>query len=210
MRLISDSFKDGEFLPARLAFSKFHPATRMEFSENRNPHLKWSNLPVETRSIAIVCHDPDVPAQFDKVNKEGVMLPVDMVRMDFFHWAWVDIPPSVSEVKEGEMSNGVSIGGKPGPNAARGTRQALNDYTMAFEGDANMKGSYFGYDGPCPPWNDTRIHHYHFVVYALSCAVIPLSGVFNCRQVLDVIKPFILESASLVGKYSLNQVAVPK
>ena len=37
---------------------------------------------------------------------------------------------------------------------ARGARQGINDYTGWFAGDADMAGNYFGYDGPCPPWND--------------------------------------------------------
>ena len=32
------------------------------------------------------------------------------------------------------------------------------------------RGNYFGYDGPCPPWNDAIPHHYVFTLYALDVA----------------------------------------
>jgi phosphatidylethanolamine-binding protein (PEBP) family uncharacterized protein len=35
-------------------------------------------------------------------------------------------------------------------------------------GNPDMAGQYFGYDGPCPPWNDERMHHYIFTIYALD------------------------------------------
>jgi len=31
-----------------------------------------------------------------------------------------------------------------------------------------MKGTYFGYDGPAPPWNDSVVHHYAFTLYAVD------------------------------------------
>src|SRR3546814_13406313 len=36
-----------------------------------------------------------------------------------------------------------------------------------------MEGRYLGYDGPCPPWNDERVHRYHFEVIAMHALVIP-------------------------------------
>ena len=39
---------------------------------------------------------------------------------------------------------------------------------MWFASDENMAGNYGGYDGPCPPWNDERVHHYITTVYALD------------------------------------------
>ena len=31
-----------------------------------------------------------------------------------------------------------------------------------------MFGDYYGYDGPCPPWNDELVHRYVFTLYALD------------------------------------------
>ncbi|MCK7494793.1 MAG: hypothetical protein MZW92_29500 [Comamonadaceae bacterium] len=50
--------------------------------------------------------------------------------------------------------DGVTPRGKAGPAAAHGARQGINDYTGWFAGDHDMGGDYYGYDGPCPPWND--------------------------------------------------------
>ena len=50
--------------------------------------------------------------------------------------------------------------GKPGPDAPHGARHGINDYTGWFASDADMAGDYYGYDGPCPPWNDEIPHRY--------------------------------------------------
>ena len=83
-------------------------------------------------------------------------------------------------------------------------RQGLNDYTDAFKGDPNNEGHYYGYDGPCPPWNDERIHRYVFTVYAMDFPLLPLKGNFNGRDVKEAMKGHILASASTVGTYTLN------
>ena len=85
-------------------------------------------------------------------------------RIDFFHWVLVDIDPKSTEIKAGEFSSGITTRGKAGPGAPRGTRQGINDYTMWFSGDRDMSGDYYGYDGPCPPWNDSIVHHYVFTL----------------------------------------------
>jgi phosphatidylethanolamine-binding protein (PEBP) family uncharacterized protein len=46
-----------------------------------------------------------------------------------------------------------------------------------------MRGDYYGYDGPCPPWNDEIIHHYVFTVYALDVEQLPLAGKFGGPEV---------------------------
>ena len=95
-------------------------------------------------------------------------------------------------------------GGKrelPGP---KGSRQGVNDYTSWFANDADMTGTYRGYDGPCPPWNDMRVHRYHFTVYALSCERAPLDGDFTGSQALEAIRPLVLAEARITGTYSLN------
>ena len=42
-----------------------------------------------------------------------------------------------------------------------------------------MSGDYFGYDGPCPPWNDALVHRYVFTLYALDVATLGLQGPFT-------------------------------
>ena len=67
-----------------------------------------------------------------------------------------------------------------------------------------MRGDYFGYDGPCPPWNDELRHRYIFTVFALDIEQLPVEGKFGGQQVRDVMQGHILEEARLTGVYSLN------
>jgi Raf kinase inhibitor-like YbhB/YbcL family protein len=71
-----------------------------------------------------------------------------------------------------------------------------------------MKGNYFGYDGPCPPWNDSIRHRYVFTLFALDIPRVPVEGAFTGQQVREAIAGHILAQASLTGTYSLNP-AVP-
>ena len=49
MKIWSDSFKDGAKIPAPLAFCKIDAGTHAAMSDNRNPHLAWSDLPENTK-----------------------------------------------------------------------------------------------------------------------------------------------------------------
>ena len=203
MQISSDSFKNGERIPARCAFGKPNPQTHVELSDNKNPHLAWSGLPAGTKSLVLICHDVDVPSQPDNVNKDGVTVPASLPRVDFYHWVLVDLAPNAAPIGEGEFSDGITPKGKAGPEGPRGTRQGVNDYTQWFAGDDSMAGNYFGYDGPCPPWNDEIIHHYHFTLYATDLAQCPVQGAFTGPDVLSAIKGHVLGSASLVGTYAI-------
>ncbi len=204
MNLTSDSFKDMGAIPGRCAFAVPDPNTHVRLSDNRNPHLAWSDLPAGTKSLVLICHDTDVPSKGDDVNKEGRQIQATLPRVNFYHWALVDLDPSGVLLREGEFSSAVTARGKKGPDAQRGTRQGINDYTEWFAGDKDMAGDYFGYDGPCPPWNDTIVHHYAFTLYALSAAKCPLQGRFTGPKVLAAIKGQVLGSAKITGVYSLN------
>ena len=204
MKLRSDSFADGSPIPVEFAFGKIDPASHVALAGNRNPHLAWSEAPVGTKSFAVVCHDSDVPSSGEDVNQEGREVPAALPRVDFFHWVLVDLPASRTEVAAGEFSSGVTAKGKSGPAAKQGARQAVNDYTEWFAGDQDMSGDYYGYDGPCPPWNDSIVHHYHFTVHALDVDVLPLMGRFHGGEAMKVIQRHSLGSARITGTYTLN------
>jgi len=204
MKLTSTSFADGERIPAEYAFCAPDPKAHVTLSNNRNPGLDWTDLPMGTRSLALICHDYDVPSKADDVNKEGRTVPASLARIDFFHWVLVDLDPHSGPIRAGEFSDGVTARGKTGPQGPRATRQGVNDYTMWFAGDADMKGDYFGYDGPCPPWNDTIMHHYVFTVYALDVAQLGVTGNFRGLDVLNAMKGHVLAEAKWTGLYSLN------
>jgi hypothetical protein len=138
------------------------------------------------------------------VNQEGRVVPASLPRVDFFHWVLVDLPASVAAVAAGEFASSVTARGKPGPAAAHGARQGVNDYTGWFAADKDMSGNYFGYDGPCPPWNDEIAHRYVFTVFALDVARLAVEGAFTGAQAREAMAGHVLAQASLTGRYTLN------
>lgn len=204
MRIISDSFSDGDPIPGHLAFCVPDPDTHVTLAGNRNPHLAWDDVPEGTASFALICHDRDVPTKPDDVNQEGREVPPDLPRADFFHWVAVDLPEDLRSIEEGSFADGVVAKGQDAAAGPHGCRQGINDYTNWFAGDPDMDGRYFGYDGPCPPWNDSLVHHYEFTLYALDVAALPVDSAFTGQEVRDVIDPHVLDSAVIMGTYTLN------
>jgi phosphatidylethanolamine-binding protein (PEBP) family uncharacterized protein len=116
----------------------------------------------------------------------------------------IDIPAGVAQIEEGACSRGVTPRGKQEPEGPEGARHGVNDYTGWFAGDPDMGGTWLGYDGPCPPWNDSVIHHYRFEVFATDLERCPVDGAFTAAQVQGALKGHVLASAQLTGRYSLN------
>ena len=198
MKLRSDSFDHGQPIPQDYAFG-----ARDGLGGNRNPHLAWDDVPEGTRSFALLCIDPDAPSDASLAGKEGVTIPVEHVRADFVHWAVVDIPADLREVAAGSASNAPLAGGKAADATGGLGRQGLNDYTGWFAGSADMRGDYFGYDGPYPPPNDARMHRYFFRLYALDVPSLPVDGRFSAAEVLAAMHGHVLAEATTYGTYSL-------
>jgi Raf kinase inhibitor-like YbhB/YbcL family protein len=209
MKVTSNSFKDGQPIPGDFAFCLADPEHHVCLGRNLNPHLAWSDAPPGTHSFVIICHDPDVPSKGDDVNQEDRTVPASLPRVDFFHWVLVDVPASLSEISEGEFSSDVTPRGKPGPHAPHDARQGINDYTGWFDSDNDMRGDYYGYDGPCPPWNDEIVHHYVFTVFALDVGRLDVDGKLTGQQVRAAMQGHILAQASLTGTYTLNPSLKP-
>ena len=204
MKLHSDSFPDQGVISERNAFARIDPQSHVALAGNRNPHLAWSDVPEGTRSFVVLAVDPDAPTQPDDVNQPGREVPANLPRADFYHWVLVDVAPEVRELAEGSYANGITPRGKAGPLALDGTRQGLNDYTGWFAADRDMNGDYFGYDGPCPPWNDALVHRYVFTVHALDVAELGVSGRFTGAQASAALQGHVLAQASITGTYTLN------
>jgi Raf kinase inhibitor-like YbhB/YbcL family protein len=212
MRIWSESFSEGGTIPERCAFAAMDPASHARLSSNRSPHLAWDEVPAGTESLVLLVRDVDVPTDGRAVNQEGRTVPESLPRTDFYHWSLVDIPVSLHTFAEGLFSDMVTPGGKSGPpvpfTIKNGTehqlRHGINDYTGWFASDPDMAGEYYGYDGPCPPWNDERVHTYVFTLYALDIPRLPLDGQFTGKEVRLAIKGHILDEASVFGVYSLN------
>lgn len=204
MKLVSNDFADGARLPHEFAFGVPDPVEHLRLGRNRNPHLAWSGAPAGTRSFVLLCVDTDVPTRADDVNKEGRVIPASLPRTAFHHWTMVDIPPTVTEIAAGACSDGIVARGKQSPPGPAGSRQGLNDYTHWFAGHPEMGGQWYGYEGPCPPWNDELLHHYHFIVYATDLDRCPVDGAFTGSDVERAIAGHVLAEARLTGTYSLN------
>ena len=205
MRIRSDDLEPMQPIAQAFAFGK--PGAHGEpvvHSANRNPHLAWSDVPAGTRSFALFCVDPDVPSRGDDVNQEGRHVPASLPRVEFFHWVMVDIPGECRELATASCADGVIAHGKNDPPGPPGAKQGINGYTDWFAGDASMAGDYYGYDGPCPPWNDDRLHHYHFRIVALDVPTLGLSGRFTAADARAAMEGHVLGEADLVGTYTLN------
>jgi len=158
---------------------------------NRSPEIAWSKGPSGTRSYVLIVVDPDVPVVLTNANREDVTIPASMKRQPFYHWLLVDIPPSITTLPEDAGSKDASP--KPAGPSKFGLH-GLNDF-----GDG--RGAY---DGPCPPWNDAVVHHYHFEVYALGVAHLSLPSGFMGPDVVKAIQGHVLARGEIVGLYALN------
>jgi Raf kinase inhibitor-like YbhB/YbcL family protein len=90
LALTSAAFRDGESIPIR------HTCD----GEDLSPPLEWTGTPVETRSFALICEDPDAP------------------RGTWVHWLLWSLPADAVEIGQGVP---------PRPELPSGTRQGLND-----------------------------------------------------------------------------------
>lgn len=197
------AWPDGGPIPERFAFGKPGEDGPFAFGGNVSPEINWSGAPEGTRSFALVVRDPDVPSSGEDVNQEGKVVPADLPRVDFYHWLLAGIPAALSGLEEGAGSEGITARGKqPGPSTIG--ISGVNSYTGWFAGDPDMEGTYGGYDGPCPPWNDSIMHHYHFELFALDTEVLDLPEDYTAENLRAAMEGHVLASAAYIGTYSMN------
>lgn len=176
---------------------------------NISPEVTWSSGPAGTQSYALLMVDPDVPEDFSQINKPDTTIPVDAPRISVHHWVLVDIPETITTLPLGIESDGLVPRGKPIGVTDHGLRGA-NVYTTFLATDENMAGTYGGYDGPCPPINDDRIHRYVVHVFALDVPTLGLSGAFDGAAVEDAVRGHILAQGEAVAAYTLNPDLIGK
>lgn len=100
LSVTSESFKHGDPLPMRHGLE----------SENVSPPLAWTGVPDGTRSLAVVCEDPDAPSG------------------TFVHWIAWGIDPNAGRLGEGESApregrNDFGNSGYDGPRPPAGHGQ---------------------------------------------------------------------------------------
>ncbi|MEM9663821.1 MAG: YbhB/YbcL family Raf kinase inhibitor-like protein [Bacteroidota bacterium] len=203
MHLTVSGYADSQPIPTTYAFGQPDADTHVALAPNRSPDVRWSDAPAGTQSFALIIVDVDVPSVGDDVNQEGKTVPEELPRVDFYHWVLVDIPTTLGAIPEGAASDGVTPGGKPVGPTAHGTA-GQNDYTGWFAGNPEMAGTYGGYDGPGPPWNDARVHRYRCTLYALDVDTLGLDGAFGGADALEAMHGHILAQATTEGTYTLN------
>jgi Raf kinase inhibitor-like YbhB/YbcL family protein len=205
MTIESISVADGSPIAEAFAVATPTPDGRTEMAgADRSPHLRWSGEPEGTRSFAVSVVDPDVPADRTRMGVEGLSLGDDEPRVEFAHWLVVDLPSDVHELPEGAGGDGfVAHGRAPGPTTVGGV-QGENGYRGLFEGNADLEGTYGGWDGPYPPWIDVRVHHYVTTVYALDVESLALDAGFDLLAFRRATEGHVLASVEIVPTYTLN------
>ncbi len=188
---------DGAPIPDKFAYCIPDGKGQSKDGENISPSVTWLGAPSGTQSYTLIVVDDDVPADFTNANQPAKELPVNAPRQPFYHWVVADIPATSLGFIEGADSKGITPGGKTFGRKHYGI-DGRNDYAKMGSGD------HGGYDGPCPPWNDLRMHHYHFQLYALDIPSLGLRNPLTGPQALSVMKNHILARGEITVTYSTN------
>lgn len=92
MELKSIAFDEGKPIPSKYTCD----------GPDLSPPLTWSGIPAGTKSLALICDDPDAPVG------------------TWVHWVYYDIPASIGGLPEGVQPDGApSPGGTQGKNDFR-------------------------------------------------------------------------------------------
>jgi Raf kinase inhibitor-like YbhB/YbcL family protein len=188
-------------LPVSAAYC---PPTPMDPSAyDISPRVSWSRGPPSTRSYALIMTDLDVPKDLSLINKPGVTIPADTPRVPFIHWVLIDIPPGITVLRRGVEGSGFAPKGKPVGATSHGLRGA-NVYSHFYPADSPLAGPRGGYDGPCPPHNDTVPHRYVTRVYALDVATLGLEGLFFGEDAERAMQGHVLAMGEADAEYSAS------
>ncbi|MGE0754722.1 MAG: YbhB/YbcL family Raf kinase inhibitor-like protein, partial [Alphaproteobacteria bacterium] len=178
LKVVVTGFTNGQAIPDRYAYCIADENGTSQNGNNINPGITWSGAPEETKSFAVLVVDSEVPEDLSQAYRDDVTIAADAKRRDFLHWVMFNIPATIHSIDEGANSTGISESGKTTGVTAYGTNGS-NDYSAFKE---VMMG---GYDVPCPPFNDEKMHRYHFRVFALDTENLDLPLNTNGAQVLD-------------------------
>lgn len=113
LRLWSTAFDEGGTIPA------VHTCE----GEDVSPPLLWSTVPSDTRSVAVLCEDPDAPGG------------------RFVHWVLYNLPVDATELAQGVPAT---------PELPSGARQGVNDAgTVGWTGPCPPPGKPHRYVFTC-------------------------------------------------------------
>jgi Raf kinase inhibitor-like YbhB/YbcL family protein len=106
--LKTDAFADGETIPVKYTCD----------GEDVSPKLMWEGVPEGTKSLALICDDPDAPVGL------------------WVHWIIYNIPPEVTQLPENVDKHSAQLGG-----TLQGARQGVNSWgKIGYGGPCPPKG----------------------------------------------------------------------
>ena len=106
INISSAAFKEGEMIPSKYTCD----------GENISPSLEWTGIPKGTKSIALICDDPDAP------------------RGTWVHWVLFNIPGDVSGLSENIPRHST---------LKNGARQGMNDSRqLGYDGPCPPGGTH--------------------------------------------------------------------
>ncbi|ADP77054.1 phospholipid-binding protein, PBP family [Methanothermus fervidus DSM 2088] len=73
MKIFSKAFKNGEKIPKKYTCD----------GQDISPPIKWEDIPENTKTLVLICEDPDAPGK------------------TWVHWVLFNIPPEIEELPEG-------------------------------------------------------------------------------------------------------------
>lgn len=187
MHVTVEGITPGAPIPEKYALCKPTDDGKSKGGENLRPTISWKGAPNNTKAFAVIVTDPHVPADFADAGKEGKVIKNEAKRQLFYHWALGDIPAAVNEIPGGPSYAAPDVG-----VPASGSLEKYVDNPTQ-------------YGGPCPPWNDERVHQYHFTVYALDTETLELPSGATAAQVEAAAKKHALASGGVTGTYTLNK-----
>ena len=88
IHVYSDDFNDQDYLATIFTCD----------GSDISPDIKWTNIPNETRSIALIVYDPDAPKDY------------------FIHWIVYNLPANIYDLPRGSSTGGSLLLGKEGKN----------------------------------------------------------------------------------------------
>jgi len=106
LQLTSTAFNEGELIPSKYTCD----------GKDISPPLQWSGIPQNTKSLALICDDPDAPSG------------------TWVHWVAYYIPPTVSELPEGVPTK---------ETTSDGLKQGTNDFKkIGYGGPCPPSGTH--------------------------------------------------------------------
>jgi Raf kinase inhibitor-like YbhB/YbcL family protein len=165
MKIASPAFKEGEFIPVKYTCD----------GPDLSPPLSFSDIPDSTKSLALICDDPDAPVG------------------DWVHWVVYGIPPSLRNLPENvikSVSTPLKIKDKDII-----INQGKNDFgKYGYGGPCPPKGSPHRY-----------FFKLFALDLDLKFSNEELRKGISKKVLLEKIRDHVLAEASLMGKYQRKQ-----